>query len=424
MGGKSKSQAASILTKEFSSVLDQEVTLKNEDKELKVKIADTGLSLDISQVVNDCYKEGRDGNFFAQLKDSAITLKEKHDITIEPKIDQTKYDQFTKIAVEQFNSAPADATISIKDGQIVEVPEKNGVEIETANLVEKVLELANTEGQKVIVLDSKSTEPSVKTANFADAKNYAESILNKKITFTYENKSYNPGKPEIGNWIVFSNNGGKISGALSDNNISAYLNKIARDFEVEKKDKKINSADNTVIEEGKEGKLLDKNAVIKQIKEQINNPIGISIAMTTYAVPSGELRVFPQEGLVPGRFSGKYVDVDLAKQKLCTVEGNNILSCYTVSSGKASMPTPTGTFTIQNKNPRAWSAKYGLYMPWWQAFNGPYGLHELPEWPGGHKEGENHLGIPVSHGCVRLGIGAAEAVYNWTDIGTPVYIHR
>jgi lipoprotein-anchoring transpeptidase ErfK/SrfK len=53
-----------------------------------------------------------------------------------------------------------------------------------------------------------------------------------------------------------------------------------------------------------------------------------------------------------------------------------------------------------------------------------YGIHELPEWPDGTKEGESHLGTPVSHGCVRLGRGDAQAVYDWVEVGTPVFIHR
>ena len=59
-------------------------------------------------------------------------------------------------------------------------------------------------------------------------------------------------------------------------------------------------------------------------------------------------------------------------------------------------------------------------MPFWMQFTGMgHGIHELPEWPGGYKEGAAHLGIPVSHGCVRLGIGPAQTVYNWADKGTP-----
>ena len=89
------------------------------------------------------------------------------------------------------------------------------------------------------------------------------------------------------------------------------------------------------------------------------------------------------------------------------------------------METPRGQTKIYNKYPRAFSRSYGLFMPYWMAIaaDGSRGIHELPEWPNGYKEGANHLGIPVSHGCVRLGVGPAKFVYDWVQIGTPVVIY-
>lgn len=123
---------------------------------------------------------------------------------------------------------------------------------------------------------------------------------------------------------------------------------------------------------------------------------------------------------------GKYIDLNLKSQVMTIFENGKLLDAYLISSGKRGMPTPQGTFRIANKTPRAWSKKYGLYMPYWNAIvpSGDFGIHELPEWPGGFKEGQAHLGTPVSHGCVRLGVGPAEIVYNWTEIGTPVIIHE
>jgi len=121
---------------------------------------------------------------------------------------------------------------------------------------------------------------------------------------------------------------------------------------------------------------------------------------------------------------GKYIDLNLAKQNLSIFEDGKNLSTFKVSTGKRGMATPTGTFSILAKRGRAWSRKYKLFMPYFMQFTrAGHGIHELPEWPNGHKEGAAHLGIPVSHGCVRLGIGPAKAVYNWADIGTPVVIH-
>lgn len=123
---------------------------------------------------------------------------------------------------------------------------------------------------------------------------------------------------------------------------------------------------------------------------------------------------------------GKCIDISLKYQNMVIFEDGKALSAHIVSSGKRGMETPMGEFSIHNKAPRVWSRKYALFMPYWMAFlpSGEMGIHELPEWPGGYKEGANHLGTPVSHGCVRLGVGDAKEVYDWAEIGTPVVIHE
>ncbi|MDQ1283899.1 MAG: YkuD protein [Patescibacteria group bacterium] len=123
--------------------------------------------------------------------------------------------------------------------------------------------------------------------------------------------------------------------------------------------------------------------------------------------------------------NGKYIDVNLGTQIMTTFENGRLLGAYLISSGKRGMDTPKGRHAIFNKTPRAWSKTYGLYMPYWMAIvpGGKFGIHELPEWPGGYKEGANHLGIPVSHGCMRLGVGPAKTIYEWSDIGTPVVVY-
>lgn len=120
-----------------------------------------------------------------------------------------------------------------------------------------------------------------------------------------------------------------------------------------------------------------------------------------------------------------YIDVNLKQQVMVLFENGKSVDAYLISSGKKGMDTPVGTFRIYNKAPRVWSKKYALFMPYWMAILplGEVGIHELPEWPGGYKEGANHLGTPVSHGCVRLGVGPAKRVYEWAQVGTTVIVH-
>lgn len=119
----------------------------------------------------------------------------------------------------------------------------------------------------------------------------------------------------------------------------------------------------------------------------------------------------------------KKIVVTLAKQRLSYYVNDIRLGTAVISSGKWNLPTPKGAFDIQNKSLRAWSKLAGLWMPYWMGFNGgKFGIHELPEWPNGYKEGENHLGKPVSHGCIRLGVADAQTLYEWTPVGTKLII--
>jgi len=120
----------------------------------------------------------------------------------------------------------------------------------------------------------------------------------------------------------------------------------------------------------------------------------------------------------------KYIDVDISDQIMTLYQDGEINSVYEVSTGRYSMPTPLGEFKIFSKEENHWSNTYKLYMPFSMQFLSGFYIHELPYWPSGYREGVDHLGTRVSHGCIRLGIGAAKEVYNFADIGTPVVIHQ
>jgi lipoprotein-anchoring transpeptidase ErfK/SrfK len=121
----------------------------------------------------------------------------------------------------------------------------------------------------------------------------------------------------------------------------------------------------------------------------------------------------------------KSIKIVLKGQRLEQRVDGIVIATYPVSTGKASTPTPVGEYKILQKTPKAWSSMAGLWMPYWMGFSGKgHGIHELPIWPGGYREGTWHLGIPVSHGCVRLGIGPAKKLYDWAPIGTPVTVAK
>ena len=166
------------------------------------------------------------------------------------------------------------------------------------------------------------------------------------------------------------------------------------------------------VQEKTEEKIVEKVEVPLPARERNKNPETRLNEAMLYATPQ--------------ILTGKYIDVSLTYQNIVIFQDGKPLKAFLISSGIKGLYTPIGTFKIENKHPRAWSKNYGLWMPYWMAFlpSGEMGIHELPEWPGGYKEGANHLGTPASHGCIRLGIGSAKEVYDWAEIGTPVVIHK
>ncbi len=121
----------------------------------------------------------------------------------------------------------------------------------------------------------------------------------------------------------------------------------------------------------------------------------------------------------------KHIEVSLTKQRLSYYLGTVRLAEMGISSGKWDWPTPTGTFKIINKSPKAWSKLAGLWMPYWMGFaGGRFGIHDLPVWPNGKKEGESHIGKPVSHGCIRVSSAHAKKLYAWTPVGTKLIIKK
>lgn len=138
--------------------------------------------------------------------------------------------------------------------------------------------------------------------------------------------------------------------------------------------------------------------------------------------------VVPTTAPMTAASAGKKIVISLSKQQIILYEKGRIISIRKISSGKRSMPTPVGEFSVRNKITTAYSKEYSLYMENWMAFSpdGKYGLHSLPYWKlkSGSRlyEGASHIGTPVSHGCVRQTLVDSKSLFDWAPVGTPVSI--
>jgi peptidoglycan hydrolase-like protein with peptidoglycan-binding domain len=111
------------------------------------------------------------------------------------------------------------------------------------------------------------------------------------------------------------------------------------------------------------------------------------------------------------RSDGRHVEANLTKQVLAEIEpGGRVRTIYTMSSGKPSTPTVIGRFRVYEKTPGENSE--GMVDS--NYFIRGYAIHGYAEVPT----------YAASHGCLRVPIPDAPAIYEWVRVGTPVDVYN
>ncbi|MGL5083721.1 MAG: L,D-transpeptidase [Microcoleaceae cyanobacterium] len=116
--------------------------------------------------------------------------------------------------------------------------------------------------------------------------------------------------------------------------------------------------------------------------------------------------------------SDRWIEIDLARQRLIAWEGNKAVYAIVVSTGKPSTPTRKGTFEIQTKHQetRMQGPDYDVPdVPYTMYYDGGMAIHGA-YW-------HQRFGTPVSHGCTNVAVNHAEWLFEWASVGTPVVVH-
>jgi lipoprotein-anchoring transpeptidase ErfK/SrfK len=116
-----------------------------------------------------------------------------------------------------------------------------------------------------------------------------------------------------------------------------------------------------------------------------------------------------QTGVIPLTL---WIDVAVKRHRLTLFDGSHIIKRYPIAVGKMLTPTPTGNYTLINKDPHP-GGPFGVM---WMGLSQPhYGIH-----------GTNNpasIGKNVSHGCIRMYNRDVLELSGRVPIGTNVYIH-
>ena len=105
------------------------------------------------------------------------------------------------------------------------------------------------------------------------------------------------------------------------------------------------------------------------------------------------------------------ITVDLPSKRLTLYKNGSRINSYPVGIGKMITPTPTGTYSIINKQ----SNPGGAFGVMWMGLSKPtYGIHGTND--------PASIGHVVSHGCIRMYNRDVLALSQIVPIGTQVTI--
>ncbi|MGU8347256.1 L,D-transpeptidase family protein [Clostridium perfringens] len=121
------------------------------------------------------------------------------------------------------------------------------------------------------------------------------------------------------------------------------------------------------------------------------------------------------------------VFVNIAEQKTYVYEGSKndwtLDKTFTCSTGIEGKETPVGVFTVQNRAPWFFSPKYGQGGKYYVQFMGNYLFHSIPFNSDKTTISDPTLGVPASHGCIRLSVEDSKWLYDNVQNGSKIIIY-
>jgi len=436
LSGKDLDRAKSLLSYEARHFDKIKIQLKYGQKKFTPTLSQLGISVDIEKTIEKAYSPSLSRGFWNDLK-YHLGLVQPNEIMYEIKVDEKKYNAYFRKLGKFVKRSPVNASLEISGSQINFIPGKEGLTL-TAEETKKEIVASLKQGEiKSFVLKTKKNPPYIQEPQTLAARKQAEKWMASSVTIivkydpeaeqTSDDRTFTATGATIGSWINFSEGDTELVASISTSSIGGWIGTITSGGTIPAINKKVQIIENKskVLNEGVEGQAPNTDGLSGKVASLVKSGGGKITIKTRKLAPQEEII----GGVLLGRFDGKYIEIVLSQQKLYAVDGKKLVNSFLISSGRSGMGTPTGQFKVISKT--TWAAckpspsEYTTcFMPFSMFFTGSgHAIHELPIIDG-VQEGHWHLGVRVSHGCVRLGVGPAAYMYNWTPVGTPVIIHN
>lgn len=431
LGGLRASQAAQILTDQAHWLAVTKIGLVLNNTKQQVSAIDLGISVDPDTATDAIITPNDTFGWlkitfwreFFRAKTVPLTFNKPDE-----GLQQILSDKF------QISAAPKDASLTVTSGELTVVADQPGLTIDVTKLKSSLSNFFLTGNAVAIALVPQTQSPATIDATaVASVKDQITAALH-PVTIAANGKNTTIAVADQYGLIDYTSDSGMLKWQISESKLTSYLQTtVAKKLNVKPVQQVIENNTNRVITTGVNGAAVDVAALEPSVFAAMTgtDPKPAAINVPFKPIAFSETHVNPSYSL--NTFPSLYLDVSLSQQKITIINTDTVVAQYGISSGGWKTPTPIGTFYIFNKIKEAYSPDFKLWMPDWNGLaTSPdghgylgYGLHAVVCWDKActNREGANHIGHPVSHGCIRVADDGIGYIYDQVPIGTPVVIH-
>lgn len=426
VSGLTRQQAVSMLQ---SKPLGKQIRLVVSGQEFVASNETIGASYDVSATVEMAYQVGR--QYKLPLVGVIVSHKNPQELGYAFELNYRKLSAFTSQVVEKVGQPAKNAALIIGDGQVAVQPDSDGLGLDKAKVTQLVSKALAEAKDGQFELQTEPVQAPIQAEVTEPAKSEVEELLTRIVKLTYGDHVFQPTPVNIGYWVTAvpddEVNPRKLQVKISEAQIKGYVQTVANQIDKAPINKKvvIKNGTSSVEREGQDGVALDQDKVTAEIFRAMQENRDIEIVLQANPVPykTETIRTTSLD-------SPKYIEVNLSRQYLWVYENGQVVHSAPITSGAtgAGLGTVTGLFAIYSKrtntylNGAQYGYNYNVFVNYWMPFFKGYGLHDA-SWRNGSFGGRDYY-YNGSHGCVNLPAGTAAFIYNWSDIGTPVWVHN
>ncbi|MDR1808030.1 MAG: L,D-transpeptidase [Propionibacteriaceae bacterium] len=406
------------------------VTVESGDdsvKTLSADPADLGLTVDIEATAQAALAAA-DGH---SIIDAYAPWVQKP-VQFVTRLDADQAAAWVKAQLTKYGQPATDASVTFDAAAdaFVTTPAASGTAVDPAPLDAALAQwAADPLSEPAVSLTIVEKAPDIDAAAAAQVAAAANDRLTLDVTVTTDVGSYSPSREARIRWTTFQADtaAGSIKIVYDRAAMRAELPEVLEEELTQARvDKAIvtNAAGTTlgVLTDGADGiKLKDEAALINQIADALDQGKALDAVAPTV---TDEFETKTEK--ITDVHGGKWFDVNLSTYRVVAYQGDSAVNSFLVSYGMSGHETPPGLWTVvrQVQNDRMIGeidpktgkpeydtpVQYSTYFTW-----GGVAFHAAP-WV-------TTFGTNVSHGCVNMTTSDAQWVFNWAEVGVPVYVH-